>query len=67
MVLREKDNNFGAVTRKYRQRQNLASWWDTVRLESKEFPKDYSNSQSRTKRSKSIFMEIYGCPSYKVY
>ena len=55
MVLWEKENNFDAVTRKYRQRQNSASWWDTVSLESKEFPKDCSNSQSRTKRSKSIF------------
>jgi hypothetical protein len=55
MVLWKMENHFGAVTRKYRQRQNSASWWDRVCMEGKEFPKDCYNIQSRTKRSNSIF------------
>ena len=55
MVLWEKENHFDRVRRKYRQRQDSASWWDTVRFESKEFPKECSNIQSRTKWNNPIF------------
>lgn len=61
MILWEKENHFGAVMRKYRQRQDSASWWERVCMEVKELPKDSSNIQSRTKRNNYFlwkFMDI---------